>query len=107
MALLAGVEMPLPGLSLNDDGELIYRDQPWDCMSGAEKLRVSTAICAAVNPKCGFVLLDQLETMDVDSLREFGEWLTEKNMQAIGTRVSKGEECTLIIEDGTVADYKF
>jgi AAA domain len=102
--LLAGVQMPLDGLSLNDDGELIYRGQPWDCMSGNEQLRVSAAICAAVNPKCGFVLLDKLEAMDVDSLREFGEWLAERNMQAIGTRVGKGEECSIVIEDGNVIE---
>lgn len=108
--LLAGVEMPLEGLSLNDEGELIYRGQPWDCMSGAEQLRVSAAICAAVNPKCGFVLLDKLESMDVDSLREFGAWLESRNMQAIGTRVSKGDECSIVIEDGNVVEskeYKF
>jgi hypothetical protein len=102
--LLAGVQMPLDGLSLNDAGELVYRAQPWDCMSGAEQLRVSAAICAAVNPKCGFVLLDKLEAMDVDSLREFGEWLEARNMQAIGTRVSKGDECSIVIEDGNVVE---
>jgi hypothetical protein len=108
--LLAGVEMPLPGLSLDEEGQLIYLSQPWDCMSGAEQLRVSAAICAAVNPKCGFVLLDKLEAMDVDSLREFGDWLEARNMQAIGTRVSKGDECSIVIEDGNVVEtkeYKF
>lgn len=104
--LLAGVQMPLAGLSLDEEGQLIYRGQPWDCMSGAEQLRVSAAICAAVNPKCGFVLLDKLEAMDVDSLREFGDWLAERNMQAIGTRVSKGDECSIVIEDGNVLETK-
>lgn len=100
LKLLASVEMPLPDLSINETGELIYRGQQWDCMSGAERLMVATGICAQMNPKCGFVLLDQLETLDTDTLREFGDWLASKGLQAIGTRVSTGDECSIIIEDG-------
>lgn len=29
-----------------------------------------------------------------------GEWLEKENLQVIATRVSKGEECQIIIEDG-------
>jgi DNA repair exonuclease SbcCD ATPase subunit len=106
--LLASVEMPLAGLSLDDEGQLIYQGQPWDCMSGSEQLRVSTAICAAVNPKCGFVLLDKLEAMDTDTLAEFAQWLDERGLQAIGTRVGSGDECSVVIEDGEVVQqYKF
>ncbi len=102
LKLLASVAMPLPDLSVNEDGELIYQGQQWDCMSGSERLQVATGICAMMNPKCGFVLLDQLETLDTDTLREFGDWLASKGLQAIGTRVSTGDECSIIIEDGMV-----
>ena len=71
-------------------------------MSGAERLKVATAICAVLNPSYGFVILDELEKMDRATLAEFGEWLVEHNMQAIGTRVSDGDECSVIIEDGMV-----
>ena len=33
-------------------------------------------------------------------LKEFGEWLEKEGLQAIATRVSTGEECSIIIEDG-------
>ncbi len=106
--LLASVEMPLAGLSLDEQGQLIYQGQPWDCMSGAEQLRVATAICAAVNPKCGFVLLDKLEAMDTETLAEFAGWLEARGLQAIGTRVGTGDECSIVIEDGMVKDeFKF
>ena len=101
IALLSTVEMPLDGLSIDEDGELIFRGQRWDCMSGAEQLRVSAAICAAMKPECGFVLLDRLECMDTGTLREFGGWLESRGLQAIGTRVSTGDECSIVIEDGT------
>ena len=86
-----------------EDGELVYHGQKWDNMSGSEQLKVSTAIVRRLNPECGFVLLDKLEQMDLDTLHEFGQWLEQEGLQAIATRVSTGGECSLIIEDGYVA----
>jgi len=99
LALLEGANLPLPELSIVD-GELCYRGQRWDCMSHSEQLRVAVAIVRRLNPECGFVLLDKLESMDVETLNEFGAWLESEGLQVIATRVSTGEECTIIIEDG-------
>ena len=101
-ALLEGADMPLPGLSVLE-GVLTYNGQPWSCMSSAEQLRAATAIVARLKPECRFVLVDKLEQMDVDTLREFGAWAAEQGLQVIGTRVSTGDECSVIIEDGTIA----
>lgn len=100
--LLKGANLPLEGLSV-EDGELTYNGFKWDNMSGSDQLKVSTAIVRKLNPECGFVLLDKLEQMDLDSLKEFGEWLEQEGLQAIATRVSTGDECSIIIEDGYVA----
>ena len=100
--LLKEADLPLPGLGV-EDGELVYHGQKWDNMSGSEQLKVSTAIVRRLNPECGFVLLDKLEQMDLDTLHEFGQWLEQEGLQAIATRVSTGGECSLIIEDGYVA----
>ncbi|HMM31197.1 MAG TPA: AAA family ATPase [Clostridia bacterium] len=99
--LLKGANLPLPGLSV-EDGELTYNGYRWDSMSGSDQLKVSTAIVRKLNPKCGFVLLDKLEQMDLDTLAEFGAWLESEGLQAIATRVSTGDECSIIIEDGYV-----
>ena len=99
--LLNGAEMPLEGLSV-DHGELVYNGAKWDCMSASEQMRVATAIVRKLNPECGFVLLDKLEQMDVDSLREFGAWLENEGLQAIATRVSTGGECSVVIQDGYI-----
>ena len=98
--LLSGARMPLEDLSV-EDGELTYKGKKWDGMSASEQLKVSTAIVRELNPRCGFVLLDKLEQMDLHTLREFGAWLEGQNLQAIATRVSKGSECSVIIEDGS------
>lgn len=101
--LLNGVEMPLDDLSVQD-GELIYKGQKWDNMSGSDQLKVATAIVRKTNPQCGFVLLDKLEQMDIDTMNEFGKWLQDNNLQAIATRVSTGDECSIFIEDGYSVD---
>lgn len=99
--LLQSAELPLPGLSV-DEGELMYNGQKWDCMSGSDRLKVATAIVRKLNPKCGFVLIDKLEQFDLNTLNEFGQWLQAEGLQVIATRVSTGEECSIVIEDGYV-----
>lgn len=101
MDLLASVKLPLDGLAVVN-GEIIYKGQQWDNMSGSDQLKVATAIVRKLNPNCGFVLLDKLEQMDIDTMNEFGKWLEAEGLQAIATRVSTGDECTVIIEDGYV-----
>jgi len=101
-ALLDGAELPLPGLGV-ENGALVYNGQAWDCMSSSEQLKVATAIVRKLNPECGFVLVDKLEQMDPQTMREFGEWLEAEGLQVIATRVTgSGEDCTILIEDGTV-----
>lgn len=100
--LLKNADLPLSGLSVEND-ELIYNGHKWDNMSGSDQLRVATAIVRKLNPNCGFVLLDKLEQMDLDTLAEFGQWLEQEGLQAIATRVSTGGECSIVIEDGYVA----
>lgn len=103
LALLAGADMPLDGLSV-DGGELVYHGQRWDNMSASEQLRVAVAIVRRLNPNCGFVLLDRLEQMDLATLQEFGSWLEGEGLQVIATRVSTGGECSIIIENVAVLE---
>lgn len=105
MNLLNNASLPLPELSVQD-GEITYKGQMWDNMSGSEQLKVATAIVRKLNPKCGFVLLDKLEQMDTETLNDFGSWLESQGLQAIATRVSTGEECSIVIEDGYVKDQE-
>lgn len=99
--LLQNADLPLAGLSV-DDGELLYKGKRWDNMSGSDQLKVATAIVRKLNPKCGFVLIDKLEQMDVETLNDFGQWLASEGLQAIATRVSTGDECSILISDGYV-----
>lgn len=105
--LLAEAKLPLDGLTITQNTRgrnvLLYQGKHWDCMSGMEQVRVAAAIVRLLHPDCSFILLDGIESFDLASLHELDQWLIEQDMQAIATRVSKGEECTLIIEDGMIA----
>lgn len=97
--LLESADLPLPGLSV-EDGEITLNGMKWDNMSGSDQLKAATAIIRKLNPECGFVLVDKLEQMDLDTLNDFGKWLEQEQLQVIATRVSTGDECSIIIEDG-------
>jgi uncharacterized protein YoxC len=106
LSLLNGADLPLPDLGV-ENGCLTYQGKHWSDMSSSQQLRVATAIVRRLNPNCGFVLLDKLEQMDLNTLKEFGEWLESEGLQAIATRVSTGGECQIIIEDGRVVGQDF
>lgn len=99
MALLNGADLPLAGLTV-EGKELVYNGAKWDCMSGSDQLKVATAVVRKLKPECGFVLVDKLEQMDSQTLAEFGAWAESEGLQVIGTRVSTGDECSIVIEDG-------
>lgn len=104
--LLEDAGMPLEGLSV-DGGKLTYMGDSWGSMSASRQLMVATAIVRRINPACGFVLVDKLEQMDLDTLSEFAAWCEGEGLQVIGTRVGTGAECTVVIEDGSVLERAF
>lgn len=100
-SLLDNANLPLEELSVSQ-GEILYKGMKWDNMSGSDQLKVATAIVRKLNPECGFVLVDKLEQMDQQTMKEFAQWLESENLQVIATRVSTGDECSIIIEDGYI-----
>jgi len=104
-ATLEGADLPYPGL-LVEDGELTYNGRRWATLSESERLILATAVSRAVNPKCRFVLVDGMERMDGKTRRNFAAWLSTQGLQAIGTTVGRGDDCSVIIEDGHVADSR-
>lgn len=105
-ALMESIGMPLPELVV-EEGTIKYKGQQWDCMSGAERLMVATAISRAFKPECGFVLVDELEQMDSTTLEQFHQWAESEAIQIIGAMVcdeDKAGENVIIISDGRVKE---
>lgn len=95
---------PLKGMGLsNDDMDILFEGRRWDCMSGAERIRVAAAIQAAITPDCRILLCDGLESLDEDSIRELNRWAVENKIQIIGTRVTSDRGAVeIFVEDGIV-----
>ena len=84
----AGFSMPISRLTVNLAPADMKKEGP------AFDLPIAVGVLMASN---------QLEQMDLKTMQEFGAWLQQENLQAIATRVSRGSECTIIIEDGQIA----
>lgn len=96
---------PLPDDKLSVvDGDLWYDGKPWDSMGTSAQVRVCATIVTKLKPDCKFILVDELESFDPKRLVELDLWAKKNGIQIIGTRVSKGPECDLIIEEGMVKD---
>lgn len=95
---------PLEGMGLSQDGmDILFEDRRWDCMSGAERIRVAAAIQAAITPECKILLCDGLESLDDDSIQELNQWAVDNEIQIIGTRVTSDRGAVeIFVEDGLV-----
>lgn len=100
-ALLAGVDFPVPGLSVDGD-QVTLSGVPLEQASSAEQLRVGLAVAAALNPKLRVVLVRDGSLLDEDGLKLVAEWAERSGMQVLMERVSNGEPIGIVIEDGQV-----
>ena len=101
-AKLDAVKMPVSGLGLSDDG-ITFQGIPFAQASAAEQLRVSVAMGIAANPRLRVLLVRDASLLDAESLALLQAMADECNAQVWIERVGKGEECTIVIEDGRVA----
>jgi hypothetical protein len=70
--------------------------------STAEKLRVSFALACAKNPKLRVAMIREGSMFDEDSLALIASLAEETGTQVFMERVGKGQECSIIIQDGEV-----
>ena len=102
-ATLAAAKMPIEGLGVDDSG-VTYKGVPFEQASSAEALRVSVAMGLAGNSELRVMLVHDGSLLDSRSLKLLGELAAEADSQIWVERVSEGAECTVIIEDGRVAE---
>lgn len=101
-ARLAATKFPVPGLSFTADGSVAFNGVPFDQASAAERMRVSVAIAAAMNPKLRVMLVRDASLLDEEGLAQLAKLAEEFDLQVWAERVGKGSECSVIIEDGSV-----
>jgi hypothetical protein len=96
---LANADMPVPNLEIGDES-LIYNGMPLSQASGAESLRVSLAIAAAMSPKLKDIWVQDGALLDANSLALVQEFAKEHDLQIWLERVGEHDDGALIIEEG-------
>ena len=99
---IASTQFPVDGLTFNENG-LMFNGVPFSQASSAEQLKVSVAMGIAMNPKLKVLLIRDGSLLDEESLSVVASMAEESDAQVWVERVSKGKECSVIIEDGEVA----
>ena len=98
---LSEAKFPVSGLSFSE-ADVLYNDIPFDQASSAEQLSVSVAMGLAMNPKLKVLLIRDGSLLDEDNLGLIAGMAKEADAQVWIERVSKGDECQVIIEDGEI-----
>jgi len=99
---LAGATFPVPGLSFDESG-VTLNGFAFSEASGAQQLRVSVAMAAAMNPRVRIALVRDGSLLDSDSMRLLAALAEEHGLQVWLEVVSEnGEGCQVVIEDGAV-----
>ena len=105
-AMLAAAQMPIDGLAV-DGGTVTYQGIPLSQASSAEKIRISLAISAALNPKLRVVMIRDGSLLDDESLAEVAAWAEANDMQVLCERVASSDEAVgIVIEDGQVVQHR-
>lgn len=99
--VLREANLPIEGLAFTENG-VTFNKIPMEQASGAERLRVSVAISAAMNPEMPIMGIKDGSLLDRDSMKLLIDFAAEKGLQVLIERVEQDEFATYVIEDGQV-----
>lgn len=102
---LAAAKFPINGMSFTDDGVLLD-GLPLEQASSRGRIRTSVAMGLALNPKLRVMLIREGSLLDEEGLAMVSEMAEQADAQIWIERVSVGEECSVIIEDGHLAEAR-
>lgn len=98
---LSDAKFPIEELSFGDTG-VTYKGLPFSQASSAESLRVSVSIGIAMNPELKILLIRNGSLLDSKNRKLLREMAEESGHDIWMEVVGKGEDCTVIIEDGEI-----
>lgn len=102
---LAEAKWPVPGLGFDGDAVTI-NGVPLQQGNFDERLRVSLAMGLATKPLLRVVIIRDASLLDKKNFATLLRLLEEYDLQGFIERVGDGEECSVVIEDGEVAEVR-
>ncbi|UCG02456.1 MAG: AAA family ATPase [Candidatus Heimdallarchaeota archaeon] len=101
--MLESAKFPIQGLALNENG-VTFRDIPFDQCSAAQRIKISVAMGLAMNPKLKVLLIREGSLLDKKNLAMIAKIAQKADAQIWLERVSRGKECSVIIENGMIKE---
>jgi len=98
---LAAAKFPIAGLAFGDSG-VTFNGCPFEQCSSAEQLRVSFAMCVAMNPKLRVALIRDASLLDDDAMKLVAELAAANDFQVWLEVVRTDGDVQVVIEDGAV-----
>ncbi len=98
---IAAAAFPIEGLGL-DDETVIFDGKPFSQLSTGEKIRVSTAIAMAMNPRLKVLFVRDGSLLDKEGIDQIKSLAKEKDYQLWMEIVSDNKGVGIYIEDGEV-----
>jgi DNA repair exonuclease SbcCD ATPase subunit len=97
--LLSKAEMPITGLSVDKDGNILINNLPIKNLCGTEKIEFAVEVAKATAKDLKLILVDGLEALTQEDMNTFIEKCRDDEFQYIMTRVTSGE-LNIVNEDG-------
>jgi len=103
--MLTEAKMPIPGLTVTDDG-VEYNGIPISQASQGERLRVGVAVGIALNPTLRVMRITEGSVLDSDNIKAIADMVEEKDFQIWLEVVDETGTIGVYIEDGEIVTDK-
>ena len=94
-------KFPVEGLSISDEGEVIFNGVPFSQASTAEQIKVGVALAAAANPKLKLAFVRDGSLLDAKSMKALAEISAQHGLQVLIERVDDKTAGAIEIVDGS------
>ena len=106
-ARLSSVDMPLEGLTLDDEQGVIYNGNPISQASQAEQIRIGVAMGQALNPALKVVLIHNGNDLDDEAMAYLAEQAKVAGLQVWIETIKDENHMGFIIEEGEATEEKY
>jgi len=101
---IANLEMPVEGMSITEEGVVLYNNLPLESASQAERIKIGLEIGKTLNPQLRVILCREASLLDSKSMDYIRDWSEKYDYQVFLERVETDDDGAIIIEDGEIKD---
>jgi hypothetical protein len=100
---LKKAKFPVAGLSIGDEGDVVFNGVPFSQASTAEQIKVGVALAASSNPKLKLAFVRDGSLLDAKSMTALAEISAQHGLQVLIERVDDKTAGAVEIVDGATA----